>query len=157
MASPEERLAGLEQQFTAVTQELQRTQQQNAELAEAVRQAQAVPQAARAAPPYGLGVDTRLLGKPPNFDGAEAKWNDWSVVVRGYCAITHPQLGALMAHVEATEADVPLRRPGRRQRRRVQAAVLRPPDAVPRAGAEHRGQRRRAAGHDRVEEAEPAV
>lgn len=71
MATPEERLALLEQQLTVVTQ-------QNRELAEAVRRAQANGPA-RAAPPNGLGVDTRLLGKPPNFDGAEAKWTDWSV------------------------------------------------------------------------------
>ena len=100
MATPEERLALLEQQLTVVTR-------QNRELAEAVRQAQANGPA-RAAPPNGLGVDTRLLGKPPNFDGAEAKWTDWSVVTRAYCAITHPQLGALMAQVENTAADIPL-------------------------------------------------
>ena len=102
MATPEERLALLEQQLTVVTQ-------QNRELADAVRQAQANgPGPARAAPPNGLGVDTRLLGKPPNFDGAEAKWTDWSVVTRAYCAITHPQLGALMAQVESTAVDIPL-------------------------------------------------
>ena len=100
MATPEERLALLEQQLTVVTQ-------QNRELAEAVRRAQANGPA-RAAPPNGLGVDTRLLGKPPNFDGAEAKWTDWSVVTRAYCAITHPQLGALMAQLEDTAADIPL-------------------------------------------------
>ena len=102
MATPEERLALLEQQLTVVTQ-------QNRELADAVRQAQANgPGPVRAAPPNGLGVDTRLLGKPPNFDGAEAKWTDWSVVTRAYCAITHPQLGALMAQVESTAVDIPL-------------------------------------------------
>ena len=102
MATPEERLALLEQQLAMMTQ-------QNRELADAVRQAQANgPGPARAAPPNGLGVDTRLLGKPPNFDGAEAKWTDWSVVTRAYCAITHPQLGALMAQVESTAVDIPL-------------------------------------------------
>ena len=102
MATPEERLALLEQQLAVMTQ-------QNRELADAVRQAQANgPGPARAAPPNGLGVDTRLLGKPPNFDGAEAKWTDWSVVTRAYCAITHPQLGALMAQVESTAVDIPL-------------------------------------------------
>ena len=100
MATPEERLALLEQQLAVVTQ-------QNRELAEAVRRAQANGPA-RAASPNGLGVDTRLSGKPPNFDGAEAKWTDWSVVTRAYCAITHPQLGALMAQVENTAADIPL-------------------------------------------------
>ena len=102
MATPEERFALLGQQLAVMTQ-------QNRELADAIRQAQANgPGPARAAPPNGLGVDTRLLGKPPNFDGAEAKWTDWSVVTRAYCAITHPQLGALMAQVESTAVDIPL-------------------------------------------------
>ena len=31
-----------------------------------------------------VGVDTRLLGKPGNFSGAQDAWRDWSTVFKGY-------------------------------------------------------------------------
>lgn len=36
-------------------------------------------------------VDTRLPGKPDNFDGS-ANWKDWSVVVWSYAGACLPQL-----------------------------------------------------------------
>ena len=32
----------------------------------------------------GVGVDTRLLGKPSDFSGAQDAWPDWSTVFKGY-------------------------------------------------------------------------
>eukprot|EP00971_Amphidinium_carterae_P163417 3240329-Amphidinium_carterae.1 len=35
----------------------------------------------------GVGaVDTRCLGKPEIFDGVEAKWHDFRVIFKAYCA-----------------------------------------------------------------------
>eukprot|EP00971_Amphidinium_carterae_P057872 1144591-Amphidinium_carterae.1 len=35
----------------------------------------------------GVGaLDTRALGKPEAFEGAEAKWHDFRVVFKAYCA-----------------------------------------------------------------------
>eukprot|EP00971_Amphidinium_carterae_P027851 548921-Amphidinium_carterae.1 len=35
----------------------------------------------------GVGaVDTRSLGKPDVFDGTEAKWHDFRVIFKAYCA-----------------------------------------------------------------------
>ena len=50
-----------------------------------------------------MGVDTRLLGKPPDFHGEHERWRDWAVVFRGYAGAAVPGLGELMpwaaAHV----------------------------------------------------------
>ena len=49
--------------------------------------AQVPPVGPPPAPPWGLnmmqgvGIDTRLLGQPDNFD-KESKWRDWSTVFR---------------------------------------------------------------------------
>ena len=110
MATPEERLALLEQQLAVVTQ-------QNRELADTVRQAQANgPGPARAAPPNGLGVDTRLLGKPPNFDNAGAKWTD--LVNRHACLLCYhtPSVGCSDCAGGEHGRGHPARRAGWRER-----------------------------------------
>ena len=40
--------------------------------------------------PTGVGVDTRLLGKPHDSDGKIDDWRDWSVVFEGYAAAAVP-------------------------------------------------------------------
>jgi hypothetical protein len=32
-------------------------------------------------------IDTRMIGRPDVFEGADAKWPDWSVVVRAYWSL----------------------------------------------------------------------
>eukprot|EP00971_Amphidinium_carterae_P172437 3418028-Amphidinium_carterae.1 len=63
-------------------------------------------QAASAAPgsggTYPTGtVDTRAHGKPEVFEGNEAKWHDFCVVFKAYCACLNQRLGVLMTGVEA--------------------------------------------------------
>ena len=124
MGTPEERLAAVEASLVQVTAQLQISQTQNIQLAEqltaaqnlarqaqeastqAARQAQAAAAGPPAAQPaQGLGVDTRLLGRPSSFDGDDAKWTDWSIVVKGYCAVAHRQLGPLMQQAEEADSD----------------------------------------------------
>ena len=50
-------------------------------------------------------IDTRVLGKPQSFEGNEAKWPDWSVVVRAYMSLVNTQLGTLLPAAEL-EANV---------------------------------------------------
>ena len=37
-----------------------------------------------------IGVDTRNLGRPSQFNGTDSAWRDWSVVFRSYAALVHP-------------------------------------------------------------------
>ena len=50
--------------------------------------------------PRRLGVDTRTLGRPDHFEGTDAKWRDWAVVFRSYCALVDPLLTGLMQAAE---------------------------------------------------------
>ena len=47
-----------------------------------------------------IGVDTRNLGRPSQFDGTDSAWRDWSVVFRSYAALVHPALKREMQRVE---------------------------------------------------------
>ena len=53
-----------------------------------------------------MGVDTRLLGKPPDFHGEHERWRDWAVVFRGYAGAAVPGLGELMPWAAAHMAPV---------------------------------------------------
>jgi len=46
------------------------------------------------------GDEWKTLGRPPTFDGKEDEWNEWSFVMRSYCAVLHPLAGALLEHAE---------------------------------------------------------
>ena len=49
-------------------------------------------------------MDTRLLGKPSDFSGAQDAWRDWSAVFNGYAGAGIPRLQKLMDDVaKATE------------------------------------------------------
>ena len=52
------------------------------------------------------GVDTRLLGKPGGFSGAQDAWRDWGAVFQGYAGAPVPRLQQLM--VEAATAGTPI-------------------------------------------------
>ena len=54
---------------------------------------------------HGGLVDTRILGKPDTFHGDQAKWKDWSTVMRTYCAVVNPMLATLMKEAENTEGQ----------------------------------------------------
>ena len=47
-----------------------------------------------------IGVDTRNLGKPSQFNGTDSAWMDRSVVFRSYAALVHPALKDEMQRVE---------------------------------------------------------
>ena len=47
-----------------------------------------------------IGVDTRNLGRPSQFNGTDSAWRDWSVVFRSYAALVHPSLKVEMQRVE---------------------------------------------------------
>ena len=47
-----------------------------------------------------IGVDTRNLGRPSQFNGTDSAWRDWSVVFRSYAALVHPALKDEMQRVE---------------------------------------------------------
>ena len=47
-----------------------------------------------------IGVDTRNLGRPSQFNGTDSAWRDWSVVPRSYAALVHPALKDEMQRVE---------------------------------------------------------
>ena len=51
-------------------------------------------------PVLGVGIDTRLLGKPQEFHGEADKWKDWAAVFRGYAGAAVPRLGLAMATAE---------------------------------------------------------
>ena len=82
-------------------------QQVITDLQQRLEEAQAAAQTAR----VGAGtatssfIDTRVLGKPESFEGNEAKWPDWSVVVRAYMSLVNTRLGTLLPAAEL-EANV---------------------------------------------------
>ena len=47
-----------------------------------------------------IGMDTRNLGRPSQFNGTFSAWRDWSVVFRIYAALVHPALKGEMLRVE---------------------------------------------------------
>ena len=51
-------------------------------------------------------METRLLGKPSDFSGAQDAWRDWSTVFREYTGIAVPRLQKLM--VQAAKAGAPI-------------------------------------------------
>ena len=102
----EDAMRGMHQQFTTALEGLAR---QNVELQNELSQSRqqaanelaALRQEVRGAPlrgtqATGVGVDTRLLGKPSDFSGAQDAWRDWSTVFKGYAGAAIPRLQKLM-------------------------------------------------------------
>ena len=114
-ATPEEAMRAMQQQFTSALDsltrqnvdlqaELARNRQQAASELETLRQELRAPQ--RATSPT-VGVDTRLLGKPGVFSGAQEAWRDWSAVFRGYAGAAVPRLQKLMGEAAKATSPVP--------------------------------------------------
>ena len=92
----EEAIRTVQQQFTTALDDLTRQNVElQAEVAQNRRQAasefasyaslgQEVRAPQRGSQTTGVGVDTRLLGKPGDFSGAQDAWRDWSAVFQGY-------------------------------------------------------------------------
>ena len=86
---------GLTRQNTELQNELNQSRQQAAKELAALRQeVRGAP--ARGTQATGVGVDTRLLGKPSDFSGAQDAWRDWSTVFKGYAGAAIPRLQKLM-------------------------------------------------------------
>ena len=77
-------------QLTETVRALQGRQGQLEQELVASRAAAAGRQADR--PVLGVGIDTRLLGKPQEFHGEAEKWKDWAAVFRGYAGAAVPRL-----------------------------------------------------------------
>ena len=54
----------------------------------------------------GFGIDTRMLGRPDSFDGTEAKWSDWSTVLKAYAGLCNQTLVAAMPQIEAEPVEL---------------------------------------------------
>ena len=54
----------------------------------------------------GLGIDTRLLGKPETFTGEEAKFKDWTTITRSYCALVNPLLRLEIKDAETSQVPI---------------------------------------------------
>ena len=102
----EDAMRAMHQQFTAALEGLTR---QNTELQNQPNQSRqqaanglaALRQGAWGAPlrgtqATGVGVDTRLLGKPRDFSGAHDACRDWNTVFKGYAGAAIPRLQKLM-------------------------------------------------------------
>ena len=108
-------MRALQQQFTSALDsltkqnvdlqaELARNRQQAASELEALRQELRAHQ--RATSPT-VGVNTRLLGKPGEFSGAQEAWRDWSAVFILYAGAAVPRLQKLMGEAAKATAPVP--------------------------------------------------
>ena len=51
-------------------------------------------------------VDTRVLGKPQDFNGSSHDWKDWSTVIRAYTSIVKEGLKEAMEAAEASATPV---------------------------------------------------
>ena len=69
------------------------------EAARTTLQAQ-VDRMGRASGERKIGVDTRNLGRPFQFNVTDSAWRDWSVIFRSYAALVHPALKVEMQRVE---------------------------------------------------------
>ena len=92
MAARDQQLVQMQNQF----------QQQLPAASQAVQRASA--SAAAAAVPGGM-IDTRLIGRPDNFDGGNT-WRDWSTVFRSYASAVSIRLGDMLLHCETQSTPV---------------------------------------------------
>ncbi len=69
----------------------------------AAEQALAGAQATTTVPAARAGnvVDTRVLGRPPSFDGRTATWRGWEFWYLAYCGAVEPRLKDLLMQCEA--------------------------------------------------------
>ena len=60
-------------------------------------------QAAARPPAQQQAVDTRLMGKPKNFNGKEDDWHQWATTTRAYAGAISERLLFLMDESESAE------------------------------------------------------
>ena len=48
----------------------------------------------------GMGIDTRVLGRPETFQGEDKNWYDWSQVFRAYAGLVQSGVRELLAKAE---------------------------------------------------------
>ena len=96
-------MEGLTRQNGEFSAELAQSRQQAANEIAALRQEMRAPH--RGPQTTGVGVDTRLLGKPGD-SGAQDAWRDWSAVPKGHASAAVPRLQKLMT--EAGKATTPI-------------------------------------------------
>jgi hypothetical protein len=102
----------MEAQLAALTEQLRVMGEHQAlleqELAQRPAAAGDLPGLGRGLPgsPTGVGVDTRLLGKPHDISGKIDDWRDWSVVFEGYAAAAVPGVEAGMNRAVEANAIV---------------------------------------------------
>ena len=120
VAMAEQAVAALQVQFQTAMGELQRqnielqtqltySQQQSANEVETLRQEVAAATLGPSGPPrqqYAMGVDTRLLGKPSDFQGTQEAWRDWSAVFKGYVGAVLPRLQRLMPDAQSSATAI---------------------------------------------------
>ena len=90
----------MEAQVAALIEQLRAMSERQGALEEELRRARAAPPPAPAPPAAdrgGVGIDTRLLGRPADFSGAEDQWRNWSVVFEGCASAAVAGLGDAMA------------------------------------------------------------
>ena len=99
-------LEGLTRQNTELQNELNQSRQ------EAANELAALRQEVRGAPlrgtqATGVRVETRLLGKPSDFSGAQDAWRDWSTVFNGCAGAAIPRLQKLTDDAAKAAAPIP--------------------------------------------------
>ena len=96
---------GFDQAEPELQNELAQSRQQAAnELAARRQEVRGAP--LRGSQATGVGVDTRLLGKPSDFSGAQDAWRDWSTVFKGYAGAAIPRLQKLMDEAADPNATI---------------------------------------------------
>ena len=113
----EEAVRAMHQQFTTALEGLTRhnTELQivlNQSRQQAANELAAVRQEVRGAPlrgtqAMGVGVDTRLLGKPSDFSGTQDAWRDWSTVFKRNDGAAIPRLQKLVDDAAKAAAPIP--------------------------------------------------
>ena len=99
-------LEGLTRQNTELQNELNQSRQQAAnELAALGQEVRGAP--LRGTQATGVGVDTRLLGKPSDFSGAQDAWRVWSTLFNRCAGAAIPRLQKLMDDAAKAAAPIP--------------------------------------------------
>ena len=113
----EDAMRAMHQQFTATLEGLTRQKVElqnelNQSRQQAANEVAALRQEVRGAPlrgtqATGVVVDTRLLGKPSDFSGAQDAWRDWSTVFKGDAGAAIPRLQKLVDDAAKAAAPIP--------------------------------------------------
>ena len=53
-------------------------------------------------------VDTKLIGRPPKYDGSDSGWQDWKFVFLAYCQLLSPVMARSMVSAAGFQNEVPM-------------------------------------------------